>query len=434
MAKWVPDHIVIGAGFTGLLHAFLSLEKGESVLVLEKKESAGGLIRSVRTEYGIVERAANGIINCWELENLASRLGLDILFSNPASKKRYIFSDGKMRRMPLSVFEIISLAFSVLTVPSQPLPGESIYKWGKRVLGEKTLSKVVEPALGGIYAGDLDAMSAELVLGKFLPEQAPLWKNILHLRNSRKGKPKLLPGRRGTVSFRGGLGTLLGALEARVSSQGKIKYNQDIGSLKELRATYPKSKITIATNLGTALKLLKSEYKEFKSYQGMLDTLPIVSVTRFGKDSILNGKKGFGVLFPKDHKSFSSELGIRSRGILFNDFIFSGRTSDGIHSETFIMGGAGDREISSKTEEEIISIVEDDRKKLFSESGVPLNHYVTVWKDALPVYGPQLHAFNRDLDRVLPTDIRVEGNFRSGIGLKSILERAFSIYHPDLSA
>ncbi|TGL58908.1 protoporphyrinogen/coproporphyrinogen oxidase [Leptospira sarikeiensis] len=428
MAKWNPDHIVIGAGFTGLTHAFLSLEKGESVLVLEKKESPGGLIRSVRTEYGIVETAANGILNCWELENLSARLGLDLLFPNPSAKKRYIFSDGKMRRNPLSVFDILYLLFSSLTVPSQPIPGESIYQWGKRVLGERTMAKVLEPALGGIYAGDLDSMSAEFVLGKFLPEQGPLWKNILHLRNSRKTKPKLQPGRNGTVSFRGGLGSLLGALEARVSSQGKIKLGQDISSLKELRATYPNSKITIATNLGTALKFLKSEFKEFRSYQGMLESLPIVTVTRFGKDSILDGKKGFGVLFPKDHKSFSSELGIRSRGILFNDFIFSGRTSDGVHSETFILGGAGDREISSKTEEEVITVVEEDRKKLFPGSGVPLNHYVTVWKDALPVYGPQLHAFNRDLDRVLPPEIRVEGNFRNGIGLKSILERAYAAY------
>ncbi|TGK01726.1 protoporphyrinogen oxidase, partial [Leptospira langatensis] len=415
MAKSVPDHIIIGAGFTGLVHAFLSLEKGESVLVLEKRDRAGGLIRSVPTEYGIVETAANGILNCWELEALSSKLGLDLLFPDANAKKRYIFSDRKFKRLPLNVFEIIRFAFSALTVPSKPIPGESIYSWGKRVLGDAFLSKILEPALGGIYAGDLDAMSAEFVLGKFLREDVPLWKNFRAYANSRKEKPKLQPGRRGTVSFRGGIGSILGALEARVASQGKIKYKQEILSIKDLRKSYPKAKITLATNLSTTLKILKAEFKEFKGYQGMLDTLPVVSVTRFGKDSILSGKKGFGVLFPKDHKSFSSELGIRARGILFNDFIFSGRTSDGIHSETFIYGGAGDREIASRSEDEIISIVEEDRKKLFPEGEIPLNHYVTVWKDALPVYGPQLFAFNRDLDRVLPPDIRVEGNFRNGI-------------------
>ncbi len=426
MAKFVPDRIIIGAGFTGLLHAFLALENGESVLVLEKKEGAGGLIRSVQTEYGIVETAANGILNCWELENLISRLGLDLLFPNPSSKKRFIFAGGKPKQLPLSFLEILQFLFLAVTVSSKPIPGESVYHWGKRVLGAGVLSKILEPALGGIYAGDPDTMSAEFVLGRFFPDDAPLWRNILTFRKLQKDRPKVQPGRKGTVSFRGGLGVLLGALEARVSKQGKIKFNQEITSLKELKKTYPNSKITLATGLTTTLKILKSEFPELRTYQGMLDSLSVVTVTRFGKDSILEGKKGFGILFPKDHKSFSSELGIRARGVLFNNFIFSGRTPGGIHSETFILGGAGDREIASKTEENIINIVEEDRKKLFPASANPLNHYVTIWKDALPVYGPQLFAFNRDLDRILPSEIRVEGNFRNGIGLRSILERAYS--------
>ncbi|EPG65931.1 protoporphyrinogen/coproporphyrinogen oxidase [Leptospira wolffii] len=426
MAKLVPDRIIVGAGFTGLLHAFLAVEKGESVLVLEKKGNSGGLIRSVQTEYGIVETAANAIINCWELENLSSRLGLDILVANASAKKRFIFANGRPRRFPLSLTETIRLLFSAATVPSRPIPGESIYQWGRRVLGDPALSKIVEPALGGIYAGDLDVMSAEFVLGKFLPEDVPLWKNIRIYASKGKDKPKLQPGRRGTVSFKGGLSSLLGALEARVSQKGKIRFKQEIASLKELRKSYPKSAITITTGLNATLKILKSDFPELRAYQGMLDTLPIVSVTRFGTDSVLSGKKGFGILFPKDHKSFSSEMGFRVRGILMNDFIFPSRTSAGIHSETYIFGGAGDREIASKSEEEIIRIVEDDRKKLFPESGTPLNHYVTVWKGVLPVYGPQLLAFNRDLDRILPPEIRVEGNFRSGIGLKSILERAYA--------
>ncbi|EPG72704.1 protoporphyrinogen oxidase [Leptospira fainei serovar Hurstbridge str. BUT 6] len=426
MAKSIPDRVIIGAGFTGLVHAFLAIEKGESVLVLEKRDGTGGLIRSVRTEYGIVETAANGILNCWELEKLASRLGLDILLPDSASRRRYIFSDGKPRRLPLKLGEIIRLVYGAVSKPSKPEPGESVLRWGKRVLGEGAVSKIVEPALGGIYAGDLDLMSAEFVFGKFLPEDQTLWNNLRTYSKSLKSKPRLAPARRGTVSFRGGIGTLVRAMEARVIQDGKILYNEDISSLRELRKRFPGAKITIATGLASSLRILKSEFPELKTYQGVLELLPIVSVTRFGRDSVLKGKKGFGILFPKDHKSFSSELGLRVRGILFNDFIWPSRAEKGIHSETYVYGGAGDREIATKSEDEIINIVEDDRKKLIPDSLDPVNHYVTVWKEALPVYGPQLYAFNKDLDRILPADIKVEGNFRQGIGLKSILERAFA--------
>ncbi|PJZ70743.1 protoporphyrinogen oxidase [Leptospira perolatii] len=419
-----PDRIVIGAGFTGLLHAYLALSKGESVLVLEKADRGGGLIRSVPTEYGIVETAANGILNCRELELLSSKLGLDILVADPAAKRRFIFTRGKPRRIPLTFFEAVSLAYKAFTVPSKPLEGESVLHWGKRVLGESAAEKLLEPALGGIYAGDLDTMSAELVLGKFFQLNQPTWKNLKHYASENTSKP--VKTRRGTVSFRGGIGSLVAALEARVKKEGKIKYEEEIGSLKQLRGKYPRAKITLATNLSSSLKLLRAEFSELKVYQGMLQTLPVVSVTRFGKDSILGTGKGFGILFPKDHKTYSSEMGIRVRGILFNNFIFPGRSVNGINSETYIYGGAGDREIATKSEAEIISIVEEDRKKIFPESSSPLNHYVTIWKDALPEYSPQLLSFNRDLDRILPEDLRVEGNFRYGIGLKSIIERAFA--------
>ncbi|TGK20169.1 protoporphyrinogen oxidase [Leptospira fluminis] len=427
MAKQIPDQVVIGAGFTGLVHAFLALEKGESVLVLEKKDSTGGLIHSVRTEYGIVETAANGILNSWQLEKLAARLGLDLLFPDSAARKRFIFANGKPRRMPLSFPEILRMLYGSFSKPSKPEPGESVLHWGKRVLGEAAVAKLLEPALGGIYAGDLDAMSAEFVFGKFLLQDQTLWKNMMAYSKSMKLQPKVLPGRKGTVSFRGGIGTLIGALEARVTQDGEIRYDEDVTNLRDLRKKFPGSKITIATGLNSSLRILKGEFPELKSYHGVLELLPVVSVTRFGKDSVLQGKKGFGILFPKDHKTFSSELGVRVRGILLNDFIFPSRSEKGIHSETYIYGGAGDREIATRSEDDIIGIVEEDRKKLLPESSDPLNHYVTVWKEAIPVYGPQLYSFNRELDRLLPPEIKVEGNFRQGIGLKSILERAYAV-------
>lgn len=78
-------------------------------------------------------------------------------------------------------------------------------------------------------------------------------------------------------------------------------------------------------------------------------------------------------------------------------------------------------------EDEIVSILEEDRKKIAAQNDEPINHYVTIWKSALPVYDAALLEFNRELDRGLPQGIFVEGNFRYGIGLSSILERVWNI-------
>lgn len=82
-----------------------------------------------------------------------------------------------------------------------------------------------------------------------------------------------------------------------------------------------------------------------------------MTVTRFGNRPLLGKKTGFGILFPPDS-------GIRARGVLLNSSIFPGRVSKGHYSETFIFGGALDVDVVKLKEDEIVSILEEDRKRL----------------------------------------------------------------------
>ncbi|XDD52498.1 NAD(P)/FAD-dependent oxidoreductase [Leptospira sp. WS92.C1] len=417
-----PDHIIIGAGFTGLLYATLGVQKGQSVLLYEKQSRSGGLIQSVQTPFGLVETAANGILNSYQLEELASYLNLEIIPTQKISKKRYLWVNGAPRRIPLSPIGVLRLLCGILTIPSGIRREESVYQWGKRVLGEEAVKNVFEPGLSGIYAGDLKHMSAELILGDWIDSDVPLWKNIRKKLLKIKKESKIPKHKKGTVSFRGGLGELLIAMETKVKSfpTSKILYSEEAPSLNVLRKKFPHAKITIACGLDSSLSILSSSVPVFKRYQKICRTLGVVTVTRFGKRSLLGPKTGFGILFPLDS-------GFRARGVLLNSSIFPGRVFDGQYSETYIFGGAMDPEISRMKENEIVMILEEDRKKISPEKDEPLNHYVTVWKSALPVYDAALLEFNKELDRSLPEGIIVEGNFRYGIGLSSILKRAWNI-------
>lgn len=173
-----PDHIVVGTGFTGLLYATLAVLKGESVLLYEKRDRSGGLIGSVPTPFGLVETAANGILNSYQLEELASALNLDILSTRKNSKKRFIWKDGIPKRIPLSFLELLRLLYGVLTVPAGIRREESVYQWGVRVLGKGTVESLLEPGFAGVYAGNLKDMSAELVLGRWISSEESLLKNI----------------------------------------------------------------------------------------------------------------------------------------------------------------------------------------------------------------------------------------------------------------
>ncbi|EMO87104.1 protoporphyrinogen oxidase [Leptospira noguchii] len=417
-----PDYIVIGAGFTGLLYSTLAVLEGKSVFLYEKQNRSGGLVGSIQTPFGLVETAANGILNSYQLEELTSALGLKILTAEKKSKKRFIWKNGSPTIFPLTFLETLRVLYGILVISAEIRTGESVYQWGVRVLGKGAVKNLLEPGFSGIYAGDLKDMSAELVLGAWITSKGSLLKNIHERIRNKKKERKVLKQKRGTVSFRCGLGELLNAMETKIklSPNSKIYHSQESPTLYSLRKKYPNSKIILSCGLESSLKLLSSGFPVFKKYEKLCKTLGVVTVTRFGYQPLLGKKNGFGILFPSDS-------GFRVRGILFNSSIFSERVSKGHYSETFIFGGALDQEIVKFKEREIINVLEEDRKKISFQNDEPLNHYVTVWRSALPLYDLALLEFNKELDRSLPEGIFVEGNFRYGIGLSSILERAWNV-------
>ena len=59
----MPTINVVGAGFSGLTTAYFLTKCGFKVRVFEKTDRAGGLIRTIRSAHGLVETAANGLLN-----------------------------------------------------------------------------------------------------------------------------------------------------------------------------------------------------------------------------------------------------------------------------------------------------------------------------------------------------------------------------------
>src|SRR5213594_3616565 len=90
----------------------------------------------------------------------------------------------------------------------KPRPLESISEWGQRVAGPAATDYLVTPALGGIYAGDPNRLSASLIFGKAaLPD---------HLRTNRPAKGKL----NGTVAPPRGMQQLTDGLREWLERSG----------------------------------------------------------------------------------------------------------------------------------------------------------------------------------------------------------------------
>jgi protoporphyrinogen/coproporphyrinogen III oxidase len=391
---------VIGAGFSGLVTAYYLRKRGLEVEIVDKAPKAGGLISTAETDFGLVESAANGLMNSELVEDLFTDLGLLLTPMRKQSKKRYIFRN-KPKQWPLSIFESISFFFLFgfyclfgFQRSLRPKPHETISQWAERKFGKSFLKYLIGPALQGIYAGDVNRMSASLILNSFF--------------NRTKPNRKLVA--KGTVAPRKGMGQLIYALTTWLKDhQVNIQYDTEVVWDPKVKEW----KWVIATSAPDAARIL-GEHKAGE-YLNSIEVSPVVSVTAFFHP--LDAKtKGFGILFPRDQ-------GVRALGVLFNNEIFEGRSD--YRSETWIYGGATDHEICEYSEPELMSQLLKDRKAVERGISKPLHFKIQRWPTAIPHYTVNLEKTLEEIPEIPNTYLI--GNYLGGLGLSKIVERAFHL-------
>src|SRR5438067_3474697 len=326
---------VVGAGFSGLATAYFLIKRGFKVRIVEKSNRAGGLIETLQTEHGLVEKAANGILSSAKLEAIAADVGVPLLTTQREGRKRFIYRS-KPRQLPLNVFEMLKTGARVATHATSlsPRPFESIGEWGRRVGGGAATDYLLIPVLGGIYAGDPDRLSASLIFGKAkLPD---------HLRTNQPEKGKL----HGTVAPPQGMQQLTDGLRAWLEQAG-AEFVFNVDSI-DVGVQDP---IVICLSANTAADVLCDLAPELNQALCGIEMLSLVTVTAFYQPDAAK-VNGFGCLFPRDQ-------GFRARGVLFNNSIFEGRGP--AHSETWIFGGALDADIIELGDDQLSDLIAAER-------------------------------------------------------------------------
>lgn len=387
---------VVGAGFSGLVTAYLLSKAGRAVRVVEKRSRAGGLISTIKTEHGLIETAANGILNSARVEAMCADIGVPLLPTRHEARKRFIYR-GRPRQIPLNPFETLRATAGVAAHAARlrPRARETIHDWGRRVLGEGATEYLLAPALGGIYAGDPNRLSASLIFGRAdLPD---------HLKTYQPQKAKL----RGTVAPPKGMQQLI---------DGLVDYlrERDVEFILETATVATRNEPTIVCLSARAASAYLSEIApEVAKALSRIEMLSLLTATCFF-DQDAASLNGFGCLFPCDQ-------GFRARGMLFNDCIFEGRGP--AHAEAWIFGGALDPEIVTLNDDEIREVILADRQRFYKTSDAPLAVHITRWPDALPHYSVDLEKILSRLPEP-PPNLALVGNYLGRIGLAKIFERA----------
>ena len=167
--------LVVGGGLAGLTAAHLLSRDGHELTVLEAAPEPGGKLRRVEVGGVVVDVGAEAMLNRRpEGVALATELGLDVV--HPAVQSSRIWTRGALRPLPRSLMGVpVDLAelreSGILSdeglarvVAEQPgLPLDEDLSVGDLVasrLGDEVVDRLVEPLLGGVYAGHARRLSA----------------------------------------------------------------------------------------------------------------------------------------------------------------------------------------------------------------------------------------------------------------------------------
>ena len=378
---------VIGAGLSGLVAAWHLAERDYAVTVFDRASGPGGLIQTRVTNHGLVETGANAFVRDEIVDRWFARLGLEPRAPRRASRRRYIFRDGRPRRWPLRIGEsagcVMRLAAAALTRQFSARTGESMADWGRRVVGPAATEWLVEPAMQGIYATAAGDLSAPVLL------------------NARRR------GRRELVAPAHGMGDFAARLHDRLLARGvRFEFNSTIEAIDAAVPTI------IATGAPAAAELLRDHAPDVAALLQRIRAASLTTVTLFFEPHP-DDSRGFGVLFPE-------RSGAGALGVLFNADIFDGRSD--VRSETWIVGDRG-RGLAALPDRQLLEMLAADRQLLCARHATPLSSHITRWPQAIPVYDGAIAELQSALD-ALPAGIALAGNYLGRIGVAALLQTA----------
>lgn len=251
-----PHVVVIGAGITGLAAAARIGEvagEGVRVTVLESSQRVGGKVRL--TEVGGVEVDEGAESVLWrrpEAGELIRSVGLGGDLVHPAAVGASVWTQAGLRPLPrgtlmgipgdlraLAASQVLSTA-ALLRVPldrvlPRTLVGDDIAigRYVAARLGRQVVERLVEPLLGGVYAGHADQLSLAAAL-PMLINPARYCPSLLAITERRAPKPP--PGEAPQpvfASIRGGLGRLPEAVAKASGADVRTRT-----TVRELRRTW----------------------------------------------------------------------------------------------------------------------------------------------------------------------------------------------------
>ncbi|GAA0900656.1 protoporphyrinogen oxidase [Streptomyces thermoalcalitolerans] len=408
--------VVIGAGIAGLAAAHRLLQRGARVTVLEAADRVGGKllpgeIAGVRVDLG----AESMLARRPEAVTLARETGLADQLQPPATAAASIWTRGALRPMPTGhVMGVPGTASALAGVLSEEglarierdteLPrtevGEDVAvgEYVAARLGREVVDRLVEPLLGGVYAGDayrISMRSAVPQLFRVAQTHDSLLEGVRELQAAAAAAPRTGPV---FLGIEGGMGRLPLAVAQSVRARGgEILTGTPVTELRRqdhsswrvvagdrvLRA----DAVILAVPAPAAADLLRAESPEAAAELRTVEYASMALITLAYRRADVTLPPGSGFLVPPvDGRTVkASTFASQKWGWLAEEDpdVVVLRTSVGRYGET---------EILEREDAELVEVSRHDLREATGLDAVPLETRVTRWTDGLPQYPVGHHA------------------------------------------
>lgn len=402
---------VVGAGVTGLAAAHALVAAGQDVVVFERSGFLGGRTRSERMNGFLIEQGPNCIVGpAPAAEGLIERLGLAScrVERQPAARRRYLVRCGRPWALGPSPAALLFSSYLSLSgrlrliaeplVPRGGHEGETIAAFVRRRFGRQFLDHVMEPLVGGLFAGDPERLGVAASfphLTRMERESGSVVRSVIAARIGRGLKRSTFHTRnRRLFSFRDGLGALPGAAAdalgerihrgCRVVSVTRARGGGFDVSLRrgDNAARIRVDGVVVATPAYDAAAIAEGfDAEAARSLRGIAH--PPLAVVFLGYDAgcVRHPLDGVGVLAPRVE-------GRSALGFLFSSTLFPDRAPAGCVALTAFVGGQRQPALARLPHEDLVTVVHREAQELLGVGGPPIIAKSKFWPQVLPQPGP----------------------------------------------
>lgn len=453
----MKDLVVVGGGIAGLAcaHEAMLRRPDDAIVLVEAEGRLGGNIRTSREDGFTIEWGVNGFLNSVpETLELAREVGMEgeLLPSNAAAAKRYIYRGGRLRAIPLSPpaffrSDVLSVR-GRLRILAEPFAArareadETVHRFAARRIGREAADVLVGPMVSGVYAGDARVLSLRSTFPKMhemesahgslvralIARQRQARRRQRAVRSAAAGGPAGPAG--SLTSFGPGMESFVDAIARRLGDE-RIRRGARVTSVHKKGGEYAITvegedplearRVVVAAPARHAARFLAQLDGDLArdldgiAYAG----LAVVALAYRIEDLGGAAPDGFGFLVPRGE-------GLRILGCLWDSSVFCERAPHGWVLLRAMIGGAHEPAAVDMAEEEILAVVRGDLAASMGIESPP--RWTRVYRHALGI--PQYLVGHED--RLARIDARIAalpglhlaGNSYRGVAVNNCVKEA----------